>query len=112
MFSGDSFNSVVHSFNNKQLTLNQLRSTLSNIESETSQKQKDIENNNSQIEVNLMFNNVKTAVKIYVNFIYICAAVIKLTILSRKMNSQCDSSKISGELKISPEKTFPSFVQV
>ncbi|GFU31057.1 intersectin-1 [Nephila pilipes] len=48
--TNDSYNSVIHNFNNKQATLDQLSITLSNIESETSQKQKDIEINNSQIQ--------------------------------------------------------------
>ncbi|GFQ87798.1 intersectin-1 [Trichonephila clavata] len=48
--TSDSYNSVMHSFNNKQVTLDQLRNTLSNVESETTQKQKDIEINNSQIQ--------------------------------------------------------------
>lgn len=57
-FSGDAYSSVVHNFNNKQVAINQLRSTLNNIENETSQKQKDIENNNTQIEVMiLIFHN-------------------------------------------------------
>ncbi|XP_054706164.1 intersectin-1-like [Uloborus diversus] len=46
----DSYNSVMHSFSNKQAILNQLQNNLSNIESETSQKQKDIENNTDQIK--------------------------------------------------------------
>lgn len=49
--SGDSYNSVMHSFSNKQIALNQLKGSLSNIESDITQKQSDIENNNQQLEV-------------------------------------------------------------
>lgn len=58
--TGDSYNSVMHSFNNKQIALNQLRSTLNNIESDTAQKQKDIENNNSQIQVLFQFSRLSS----------------------------------------------------
>ncbi|KAG8194195.1 hypothetical protein JTE90_024532 [Oedothorax gibbosus] len=48
--TSDSYNSVMHSFNNKEAVLNQLKSNLSTIETDTVQKQKDIEINNNQVQ--------------------------------------------------------------
>ncbi|CAL1275959.1 unnamed protein product [Larinioides sclopetarius] len=44
------YSTVLHSFDSKKAALEQLKSTVNNIEVETAQKQKDIENNNSQIQ--------------------------------------------------------------
>ncbi|GBM98018.1 Intersectin-1 [Araneus ventricosus] len=47
------YSTVLHSFDSKKAALEQLKSTVSIIEDETAQKQKDIENNNSQIQKSL-----------------------------------------------------------
>lgn len=48
--TSDAYNTVMHSFNNKEITLHQLRNSLSNIEKETVQKQADIESANVHLK--------------------------------------------------------------
>uniref|UniRef100_T1IY47 Intersectin-1 n=1 Tax=Strigamia maritima TaxID=126957 RepID=T1IY47_STRMM len=48
--TAESFTIVMHSFNNKQITLNQLKEKLTTVEKETFEKIQDIDNNNAELK--------------------------------------------------------------